>query len=390
MLFAIVNLALIDVDLSFLKAVRMIRILRPLRMISRNQNLKKIVQSLINAVPDIFNVLVISSLFFMLFGILATTFFKGAFFNCYFKGTEMDVVTRRDCLNYGGDWGNTPYSFDNILFAMLTLFEMSTTEGWVAVMWSGVDAKGIDLQPVFENQIWWVFFFIFFIIVGSNFLLNLFVGVVIGKFNEQRDIIEKDFMLSEHQKAWLKTVKLCVACKPVRKQRLTKNFLRNIFIRIVANPFFDYFIMTCIIVNTAILATKFYNQPPILDPIFDYLNIVFAAIFTIEAVMKLIALKHHYFKDGWNNFDFVIVIGTIISLIISATTSISVGPQTTIIRAFRIGRIFRLVKKAKRLKMIFNSFLMTVPYLLNVGGLLFLLLFLYSVLGIYLFATIKL
>ena len=107
-------------------------------------------------------------------------------------------------------------------------------------------------------------------------------------------------------------------------------------------------------------------------------------------MLKLIAYDYKYFLDGWNIFDFLIVVGTIISFVISGTTSVSVGPQATIMRTFRIGRILRLIKKAKRLKMIFNSFLMTVPYLVNVGGLLFLLLFLYSILGMFLLATVKL
>lgn len=146
--------------------------------------MKKVVQSLINAIPDIFNVSVISFLFFMLFGILGINYFKGAFFHCAWPDDRSyEVTTKTDCINYGGVWKNENYSFDNVLVAMLTLFEMSTTEGWVAVMWSGVDAVGIDKQPEFEKQILWVFFFIFFIIVGSNFLLNLFVGVVINKFN---------------------------------------------------------------------------------------------------------------------------------------------------------------------------------------------------------------
>lgn len=80
--------------------------------------------------------------------------------------------------------------------------------------------------------------------------------------------------------------------------------------------------MGCIILNTAILAIKYYDEPAYLGKIFDFMNYCFAAIFTIEAVIKLIALGWHYFKDGWNVFDFVIVIGTIISLIISATTNV--------------------------------------------------------------------
>ena len=141
-IFSIINICLQDIDLTVFKAIRMIRILRPLRMISRNQNLKKIVQSLINAIPDIFNVLIISCLFFMLFGILGVNYFKGAFYSCSFADSDytFSVDTKLECLNYGGTWTNENYNFDNILNAMLTLFEMSTTEGWVEVMWSGVDA----------------------------------------------------------------------------------------------------------------------------------------------------------------------------------------------------------------------------------------------------------
>jgi hypothetical protein len=134
---------------------------------------------------------------------------------------------------------------------------------------------------------------------------------------------------------------------------------------------------------------KWYDNPENMPSILETINYGFAAIFTLEAIIKLTAFKKNYFSDGWNNFDFVIVIGTLIGILISSTTSVSVGPQTTLIRAFRIGRIFRLVKKAKSLRMIFNTFVITIPSLANVGGLLVLLLYLYSILGVFLFATIK-
>jgi hypothetical protein len=46
-------------------------------------------------------------------------------------------------------------------------------------MYTGIDAVGIDKQPVFEHSLGWAFFFIFYIIMGSFFMLNLLVGVVI-------------------------------------------------------------------------------------------------------------------------------------------------------------------------------------------------------------------
>jgi hypothetical protein len=68
------------VDLGIIKVLRMLRVLRPLRMISRNPGLRIAVQSLINAIPDIGNVLVVSLLFLLLFAIMGTNFYKGSFF----------------------------------------------------------------------------------------------------------------------------------------------------------------------------------------------------------------------------------------------------------------------------------------------------------------------
>ena len=112
-------------------------------------------------------------------------------------------------------------------------------------------------------------------------------------------------------------------------------------------------------------------------------------IFTLEAVIKIIGLGKAYFHDNWNIFDFIIVIGSTISVFLSLKANFSLGGATTIIRAFRITRIFRIVKRAKDLRLVFNTFIFTLPALANVGGLLLLLLYLYSIIGVYLFAEVK-
>ena len=70
------------------------------------------------------------------------------------------------------------------------------------------------------------------------------------------------------------------------------------------------------------------------------------AIFTIEAIVKIIAQKKNYFKDSWNLFDFTIVIVTIIILSLNwAGLGDSIAILSTILRTLRIGRVFRLIKK---------------------------------------------
>ena len=106
-------------------------------------------------------------------------------------------------------------------------------------------------------------------------------------------------------------------------------------------------------------------------------------------MIKLIAYGTRYFKDGWNNFDVIIVLLTIISITIALTTKYDVGPNTTIIRSFRIGRVFKLFRKNKSLKLIFQTFLATLPAMANIGSLLLLFIFIFSILGVYIFADIK-
>ena len=87
----------------------------------------------------------------------------------------------------GEMWINSSRNFDNIFSALSVLFEIITTEGWLEVMYKGIDASGIDLQPKKNTTPLISIYFISFIIVGNIFILNLFVGIVIDRFNRLKD-----------------------------------------------------------------------------------------------------------------------------------------------------------------------------------------------------------
>jgi len=133
-----------------------------------------------------------------------------------------------------------------------------------------------------------------------------------------------------------------------------------------------------------------YDEPDGLAPRLENVNIVFNIIYTIELFIKLTAFGATYFSDGWNNFDLVIVVAAWLGLIANSIPGLDIGSLTTVIRSFRISRIFKIIKKYKNLRILFYTFIGAIPQLTNVGGLLFLLLFLYSVLGVYLFAEVQL
>ena len=106
-------------------------------------------------------------------------------------------------------------------------------------------------------------------------------------------------------------------------------------------------------------------------------------------IVKMIAFGKAYFKDGWCVFDFTIVLSAWIGIILLRVFSIDVGSISTIIRSFRIARVLKLIKTAKNLQQIFQTFILAIPELANVGALLILFLFLFAVLGVSLFAEVK-
>lgn len=121
------------------------------------------------------------------------------------------------------------------------------------------------------------------------------------------------------------------------------------------------------------------------------INYIFLGIFTIEAILKIIGYGYFYFLDGWNLFDFTIVLTSLISVVIdNVVGGLNLGSSTSVIRTFRVGRVLRLINKAQSLRAIFNTIVITVPAMANIGGLLVLTLFVFSVLGINLFPFIKL
>jgi hypothetical protein len=107
--------------------------------------------------------------------------------------------------------------------------------------------------------------------------------------------------------------------------------------------------MACIVLNTFVLMIKWYAMSNSVINAITLINYVFMAIFTLEAVIKLFALRRNYFKETWNIFDFTVVVGTLAILVSGFLNLGNFGIQSTILRSMRIGRILRILRKFKKL-----------------------------------------
>ena len=159
--------------------------------------------------------------------------------------------------------------------------------------------------------------------------------------------------------------------------------------KIASSKVFDNFIFGCIVTNTMCMAVAWYGQPQAYTDVMKKVNLAFAIIYTIECAIKLYVFRKEYFSDGWNKFDFVIVMAAWMGLFADLVLNLNIGAVTTIIRTFRIARIFKMIKRFKQLNKIFNTFISALPQLGNIDTLLCLMLLLYAVAGVFFFSHVK-
>lgn len=294
-----------------------------------------------------------------------------------------------DCLNSGGEWVNSDFNYDDTLRSVLTLFCLQSTEGWVDAMWQQVDSVGMYMQPKTGNKPIFIIFGIFIEIVINLLFLNMFVGVVIQTFNEEKEKINKNDLLEDQQKSWIQVQLMGYQSSPVLKQQLTGSKVRDFFIKLVDHWLFDAFIMGCIVANTIVLMIKWYGMSQGVIDAIQKINYVFMVIFSVEAFCKIYALRRNYFKVGWNIFDFTVVMGTFMVLIVGMLNLGNFGIQSTILRSLRIGRVLRILRKAKKLQIIFNTLFEAMPSMASLGMLLLLLMFMYAIIGMSQFGFIN-
>ncbi|KAF7476438.1 hypothetical protein GHT09_012407 [Marmota monax] len=380
------------------KPLRTLRALRPLRALSQFEGMKVVVNALIGAIPAILNVLLVCLIFWLIFCILGVNFFSGHFGRCI-RGKDKskylpNVENRSQCNECNETWVNLEVNFDNVGIAYLALLQVATYKGWLDIMEAAVDSRGEEKQPAFEAKPLMYLYFVVFIIFGSFFTLNLFIGVIIDNFNQQQKKISgQDIFMTEEQKKYYSAMKKLGTKKPQKPIPRPLNKCQGLVFDLVTHQVFDIFIMSLIVLNMVGMMAESYEQSEGVTVTFDNINIAFVIIFTIECLIKIFALRQYYFTNGWNLFDCVVVVLSIISTMVSALENqehIPFPPTLfRIVRLARIGRILRLVRAARGIRTLLFALMMSLPSLFNIGLLLFLVMFIYAILGMKFFSEVR-
>ncbi|XP_009318646.1 PREDICTED: voltage-dependent L-type calcium channel subunit alpha-1S [Pygoscelis adeliae] len=414
---SLISMGIESSAISVVKILRVLRVLRPLRAINRAKGLKHVVQCVFVAIKTIGNIVVVTTLLQFMFACIGVQLFKGKFYRC----TDPSKMTEKECRGYfinyvDGDptqielqervWLHSNFHFDNVFSAMMSLFTVSTFEGWPELLYMAIDTNAEDAGPVYNYRVEIAMFFIIYIILIAFFMMNIFVGFVIVTFQEQGESEYKNCELDKNQR---QCVQYALKARPLRRY-IPKNPYQYQIWYVVTSSYFEYLMFFLILPNTICLGMQHYNQSAEMNHISDILNVAFTILFTLEMILKLMAFKAKgYFGDPWNVFDFLIVIGSIIDVILSEIDTVLASSgglyclsggcdsidaddnsrvSITFFRLFRVMRLVKLLSRGEGVRTLLWTFIKSFQALPYVALLIVMLFFIYAVIGMQMFGKI--
>ncbi|XP_019612818.2 voltage-dependent L-type calcium channel subunit alpha-1C isoform X26 [Rhinolophus sinicus] len=440
------------------KALRAFRVLRPLRLVSGVPSLQVVLNSIIKAMVPLLHIALLVLFVIIIYAIIGLELFMGKMHKtCYNQDGIADVPAEddpspcaletghgRQCQNgtvCKPGWDGPKHgitNFDNFAFAMLTVFQCITMEGWTDVLYWMQDAMGYELP--------WVYF-VSLVIFGSFFVLNLVLGVLSGEFSKEREKAKArgDFQklrekqqLEEDLKGYLDWITQAEDIDPENEDegmdeekprnmsmptsetesvntenvaggdtegencgaRLARRISKSKFSRYwrrwnrfcrrkcraaVKSNIFYWLVIFLVFLNTLTIASEHYNQPHWLTEVQDTANKVLLALFTAEMLLKMYSLGlQAYFVSLFNRFDCFIVCGGILETILVETKIMS-PLGISVLRCVRLLRIFKITRYWNSLSNLVASLLNSVRSIASLLLLLFLFIIIFSLLGMQLF-----
>jgi hypothetical protein len=403
--------------------------------------MRVVVSAIMTSLTAVGPLMLILFVFFLSFAIVAVRFLKGRFSAC--KGAEYNALTadQRElitspapytdltldqqawaagdyadgssptseavCNWLGAKWRHIlPYNFDNVFNGFGTLLMICTTEHWDVVMYTAIDSREAGMQPVRGANPQWALFFLGLIIFGSFFLMRLVVAVVIQHYRAVTAQDEKargsgqdglGSAATQEELRWIHMQEMMLNYATLFESQLSPPswvcFVNRLCYELaygcfaVATANFIYF---CIIANTLLMCARHFGQPTDFDEVCVIAQESFACIFMGEIIIKLLAIGPRYFKDNWNNFDFVVGVGGFGTVVAKHVNGVNGGTFVSLLRVLRLGRIIRLLEGNKQLRELLGTILLALAPLGSLTAVMMLFYFMYAAMGVQLFAKVRL
>lgn len=158
--------------------------------------------------------------------------------------------------------------------------------------------------------------------------------------------------------------------------------IQNLLNRINASNIFQWSIIAVIIISALLIGAKTHDLPENVVTVLSFLDQAITVFFVIELIIRFIAYKDKksFFKSGWNIFDTIIVIGSLIP---------AGGSGVLLARLLRVFRVLRLVSMVPELRLLINALIKAIPRMGYIALLMFVIFYIYAAIGSIIFGTIN-
>ena len=179
----IITICDLFIDKHKLRLFQSLKIVRTFRILKIATKTTEEIQIISNAFaetfPNLFSLITFFLIFLTIFSLIATKYMKGSLFHCENFGEEIQIGDKFDCFDNGGDWMDEDIAYNSLLTSMLSLFEISSCQGWTALMVKSIDGMAVDKEPTEDANPLKALFFIVYFFISNFILLNMFVGIII-------------------------------------------------------------------------------------------------------------------------------------------------------------------------------------------------------------------
>nr|XP_057904168.1 sodium channel protein type 4 subunit alpha B isoform X2 [Doryrhamphus excisus] len=379
-----------------------IKSLRPLRVLCRFEGMKVALRTLLRVVPSCLDVLIACVTFWLFFAIVGVHLFAGKFYYCLnaTDGQMFDashVRNKTECLMLGQEnftevrWTNHKLNFDHVAIAYPALLQVATMKGWLGLMYAAMDITEMESQPEYERSVYMSLYFVVFIICGSLTLAFL-VGAIMDPLKQQHSKLGGcGLFLTPEQTKYYQAMKAGTHRRPERRVPRPKNKLQALIFDLVTTPSFEVSVLVVICLQVVALMVETADQSMEKEFALYWINFACVLFFAAEFVLKLAGLRRHYFSSGWNIFDFVILILSVLGMFLADLIErYFISPALfRVVRLIRIGRLPRLIRGARGVRRLLLASMMSLPALFNLALLLLLLMFTFAIFGMNSFAHVR-
>lgn len=154
-------------------------------------------------------------------------------------------------------------------------------------------------------------------------------------------------------------------------------------LKLRANKLFESVVIGIIVLSALMVGAKTYDETHRFDSVLTVLDWAVTLFFVFEITIRLMAEKRlrDFFKSGWNIFDFVIVVASLVPVDQSQTVLLA--------RLLRVFRVLRLVSMVPELRLLMNAFLKALPRMTYVALFMFIIFYIYGAVGSFIFQDIN-